>query len=514
VFSNRFMGKEDLRAGLPSRIAYTLLLIVGVSLLGFAVGCGGSSGPSVPITGNFSNSSLKGSYVYNLYGLNTNGQYSEAGVFTADGNGNITSGVDDLNQLGTNAGFSPGLPITGRYTIGKDGNGTILFTLTSLPTPNTFQVSITMVSASQLYMTEADTFANASGEANMQATSFASPSGTFVFRIHNAGSTASASQVGVASLSSGTVSGTVDEVRAGSFFPNAGLSGTTTAPDSTGRGTLTLTDSLNVTSNYIYYEINSTTYELIESDANTLGQGRMEQQSGSLAFSGNYVFGSKGDTNSPLALLNVRTAGGLTSDGASTITGGSYDSVQNGSQIVNQPFGGSFTEASNGRVQLTLTPSGSNSISEIVWMVNSGRAFFLVNDPAKEEDGTMDQQQSMTFTNGSLTGQYAFGNDGFFFQSSFPFLTRVGTFIPDGNGNVKLNETTNSFDLSQGGAVGSVVVGGTYTVGAPGRATVTLAGSQGNINLVLYMLSPSAAYVIENDSGTEIGGKMAIQVSP
>jgi hypothetical protein len=508
------MGKEDLRANLPSRVAYQLLLIFGVSLLGVAVGCGGSSGPSVPITGSFSNSSLNGSYVYNLYGFDTNGaQYTEAGVFTADGNGNITSGVDDFNQPG-GIGLAEGNALTGRYTIGKDGNGTILFTING-QAGNTFQIAITMVSKSQLYMTEADTFANASGEANQQTTSaFASPSGTFVFRIHNASSVGSASQVGAMTSTSGNVTGTVDEIRSGTFSPSATFSGTTTAPDSTGRGMLTFTDSLNITSNYWYYEINSTTYEFMERDTNTLGQGRMEQQSGSLAFSGNYVFGSKGDTNSPLALLNVRTAGGLTSDGTSTITGGAYDSVVNGSQIVNQPFGGSFTESSNGRVQLTLTPSGASPISDIVWMVNSGRGFFLINDPTKEEDGTIDQQQNMTFANGSLSGQYAFGNDGFFFQSSFPFLTRVGTFIPDGNGNVKLNEVTNNFDISQGASVGSAVVAGTYTVAAPGRATVTLAGSQGNIDLVLYMQSPSAAYVIQNDSGTEIGGKMAIQVSP
>lgn len=515
MFSNRFMGKKLLRANLPSRVAHKWLLVASVSLLGFAVGCGGSSGPSVPVTGNFSNSSLSGSYAYHLNGINTNGQYAEAGVFTADGNGNITSGVDDLNQLGNQAGFSPGFPITGRYTIGKDGNGTILFTLTSLQPPNTFQVSITMVSTSQLYMTEADTFANASGEANQQDTSAfsAPPTGTFAFRLHDVGSTSSASLLGATTFSGTGLSGTLDELRGGALDQNVAISASSVqAPDSTGRGTFSFTDSLNITGTYVYYVINSSTVELLQQDANHLAIGRMEKQSGGpYKLSGNYVFGSQGDTST---ILGVRSAGGFTSDGTSQITGGAYDSVQDGNQIVNQPFTGSFTQTSNGRIAVTLNPNGGSPISEVFWMVNSGRAFFLVNDSSKVEDGTMDQQQSMTFANGSLTGQYAFGNDGFFFQSSFPFLTRVGTFIPDGNGNVKLNETTNSFDLSQGGAVGSVVVGGTYTVGAPGRATVTLAGSQGNINLVLYMLSPSAAYVIENDSGTEIGGKMAIQVSP
>lgn len=507
---NRFMGKEDLRANLPSRVAYKLLLIFGVSLLGVAVGCGGSSGPSVPITGSFSNSSLSGSYTYHLYGLDTNGQYAEAGVFTADGNGNITSGTDDFNQNGQFASNS----ITGRYTMGKDGNGTILFTVGG-QSGNTFQVAITMVSTSQLYMTEADTFANAAGEANKQDTSAfsAPPSGTFALRVHDLGSTSSSTLLGVTTFSGAGLSGTLDELRGGVLDQNVTISTSSVqAPDSTGRGTLSFTDSLNIAGAYVYYVINSSTVELLQQDGNHLALGRMEKQSGGpYTLSGNYVFGSAGDTST---ILGVRSAGGFSSDGTSQITGGAYDSVQDGNQIVNQPFTGSFTQASNGRVVVTLNPNGGSPISEIFWMVNSGRAFFLVNDSSKVEDGTIDQQQNMTFANGSLNGQYAFGNDGFFFQSSFPFLTRVGTFIPDGNGNVKLNEVTNNFDISQGASVGSAVVAGTYTVAAPGRATVTLAGSQGNIDLVLYMQSPSAAYVIQNDSGTEIGGKMAIQVSP
>ena len=510
MFRNRFMGKKLLRANLPSRGAHMWLLVASVSLLGFAVGCGGSSGPNVPITGNFSNSSLNGSYTYHLFGLDTNAQFAEAGVFTADGNGNITSGTDDFNQNGSFASNS----INGRYTIGKDGNGTILFTVGG-QSGNTFQVAITMVSTSQLYMTEADTFANASGEANQQDTSAfsAPPSGTFAFRVHDVGSTSSANLLGAMTFSGTGVSGTLDEMRGGVLNSNVTLNASqVTAPDSTGRGAISFTDSLSILSTYVYYVINSSTVELLQTDANQLGLGRMEKQSGGpYKLSGNYVFGSQGDTST---ILGVRSAGGFTSDGTSQITGGAYDSVQDGNQIVNQPFTGSFTQTSNGRVAVTLNPSGASPISEVFWMVNSGRAFFLVNDSSKVEDGTIDQQQNMSFANGSLSGQYAFGNDGFFFQSSFPFLTRLGTFIPDGNGNVKLNETTNSFDISQGGAVGSVVVAGTYSVAAPGRATVTLAGSQGNIDLVLYMLSPNAAYVIQNDSGTEIGGKMAIQVSP
>src|SRR5215472_3406291 len=155
-----------------------------------SLGCG-SSGSSIPITGNFSNSSLNGNYEYQLFGtaidVNQNvTNFAEAGVFVADGNGHITSGTDDFNQSGSFGSNA----ITGNYTIGKDGNGIINFTLINQPTPNTFSFAVTMLSTSKLYVTEADLFANGAGEANKQDTSkFASaPSGTFVVRTHTVSS--------------------------------------------------------------------------------------------------------------------------------------------------------------------------------------------------------------------------------------------------------------------------------------------------------------------------------------
>jgi hypothetical protein len=145
-------------------------------------------------------------------------------------------------------------------------------------------------------------------------------------------------------------------------------------------------------------------------------------------------------------------------------------------------------------------------------MVSSTRGFFLVSDPVKVEDGTIDAQQSISFTAGSLKGQYAFLNGGFDFTPQL--LTRVGTFIPDGNGNVNLNEVVNAFTPTNGAILNNPVVPGTYAVDATGRATSTLTGSTSNIDLVFYMVSPSQAYVLQNDAGVEISGKTTLQVSP
>ena len=167
-----------------------IVFLISLGLLMLTLGCG-SSGSSVPIKGNFSNSSLKGNYEYQVFGIaidpnNNVTNFAEAGVFVADGNGHITSGTDDFNQSGSYSSQ----PITGSYTIGKDGTGIINFTLTNVAPPNTFSFAVTMLSTSKLYVTEADLFANGSGEANLQDTSkFSSaPSGTFVVRAHTVSS--------------------------------------------------------------------------------------------------------------------------------------------------------------------------------------------------------------------------------------------------------------------------------------------------------------------------------------
>jgi hypothetical protein len=145
-------------------------------------------------------------------------------------------------------------------------------------------------------------------------------------------------------------------------------------------------------------------------------------------------------------------------------------------------------------------------------MVSSTRAFFLVADTAKVEDGTIDAQQTASFGNSSLSGQYAYLNGGFDFTPEQ--LTRVGTFIPNGNGNLNLNETVNAFTTTTGAILNNPVVPGTYTVASSGRATASLTGATNNIDLVLYMVSPSQAYVLQNDAGTEISGETTLQVSP
>jgi hypothetical protein len=49
-------------------------------------------------------------------------------------------------------------------------------------------------------------------------------------------------------------------------------------------------------------------------------------------------------------------------------------------------------------------------------------------------------------------------------------------------------------------------------VGSNGRVAATI--SSVSSNLVLYMVSPSQAYILQNDPATEISGTIQLQTSP
>jgi hypothetical protein len=502
---------------LPKHSTHKWPLGLTLAVVISAVACG-SNGSFVPVKGPFSTASLSGSYTYILEGVDTSGNpYTEGGVFTAGGNGKITSGTDDFNQNGATASNA----MTGTYQVIPDGSGTISFTLTNVPAPNnTFQFAINLVNTSQFYLAENDSFANGAGIADKQTASAitTTPSGSYAFGVHAYGTlNGSVGTVGQLVSNNGTVTGSADILRNGTMNAVT-LNGSFQAPDSTGRGTLTYVDNVsNISANYEYYIINASTIRLLGSDVNVLALGRAEQQSGGPfnagSLSGSYAFGTVGNLSANDGGL-TRTVGQFTAGGGS-ISAGAYDAVINGNVVANNPLqspGGSYTVSANGETQVTLNPSGGVPVQEILWLVSPSRAFVLVNDSTKVEDGTVDLQTSTSFANSNLSGQYGLAMEGI---TTSNYLTRVGTFIPDGNGNVTLNELVNAFTVTGGASFNSPSLTGTYTVGSNGRVAATIVPSTSpNIDLVLYMVSPNQAYILQGDTGFEVSGSIALQSSP
>ena len=478
------------------------LLCTGLILLLFSFACGGGSTPrNPPVTGNFSNASLNGQYAYSLSGTATPSgggsfvAYSEAGVFTADGNGHITSGTDDFSQSGAFASNA----ITGNYSLHNDGTGNINIVFPS--GTGSIQFGVSLLNGSQLYLIETDGFATGGGSAEKQdTTAFTTPSGTFVFRVHAQDSTAN---VGAMTINAGSITGNED-VLASTGLTSPTLSGSVNAPAANGRGTLVLSNSNGITSNFAYYIVNASTMRLLQTDPGVLALGRAEKQSAgpfsAASLTGSFAFGSVGDT----ALDGVggaRSAGVFTA-ASGTISTGNYDAVQDGNQTTNVGLSGTYTMSSIGRAAVTLNLQNGITIQDVFWMVNPSRVFFLVNDTSKQEDGTADLQQSTSFSNASLNGQFAFVMDGFDTQS---LVDRTGTLQADGNGNLTLNEVLNR----QGTISVPGFLPGTYSAAANGRVSANV-GSLSS-GLVVYMVSSTSGYVLQNDPGTEISGMLGHQ---
>ncbi len=309
-----------------SRAGKSLLMALALVVLTFLSACSSSSrasGVGCPGgTGTFTNASLPAGsqWAYNLSGTISQStgvnSYTEAGVFTADGNGNISSGMDDYY----------GRSFSGKYSISSNGTGSITVVLANPAQTLSWGITLSSTSPGSFYLIEADIFANAAGTAAQQTASALGtmPSGTFVFHTHIAATRStlagSMATVGVITVSSGSLTGKEDVLLGGQLASQLTLTGSLTAPDSTGRGVATLIDSSGRTQNYKYYVMDTNTLELFEIDSGMVGLGRAEMQTGapfttnSLSAGAGFAFGSRGDTTASVAANGV--AGGVNTVGA------------------------------------------------------------------------------------------------------------------------------------------------------------------------------------------------------
>jgi hypothetical protein len=492
----------------------SLLLLAGMGSLTLTVACGAAGNGGGFGSGGggngFSNSSLSGQYAYQISGfdLQTGNPFREAGVFTADGSGHITSGVDDFGE----GGIPTSNNVTGTYSVSSDGTAALSFTF---PGGDTTTFALALAGSSKLYMIEADTSGFvASGMALKQdTTAFNSvPTGTYVFRMHDitVGSRGSSSsnEVGAFTIAgNGSVSGNVDSDR--NFLAGQStISGNFNFPSATnGRGTATFTDSSNGTSTSLYYVVDASHLLFFSTDATIVGNGQAEKQSGTFtnaSLAGAYALGSVGDTANNIIGVNV--AGRFNADGAGNISLGTLDQVEDGvaTDPANPPsFTGTYTVAGTGRADITLNATNGN-FHEIAWLVNPTRAFFLTSSASEVEDGTISAQTG-AFSSASLNGSYAFNMTGIDGTAGGDTNDFVGTLSWNGTSSVTMRTIVNV----TGSITNPTNFPGTYTVSSNGRAVGSLNGISNN--LVFYLISPTDAYILENDTNIEIQGSMSKQ---
>lgn len=247
----------------------------------------------------FNNASLKGNYVLSLNGIDLNGNaFYAVGAITADGNGNITAGEEDLNDVST--GYVLGSSVTGTYTVTSDGRGTLNLSIPAIA-PTAFSYAFAIQALNNAVLNEIDNnVVNASGNLEGQTSGTPQPSGNYAFGF--AGSSVSCGPLnsnGIFSMTSGSVGGVQDANCGGSITQSQSLSGSYGNIDSLGRGT----GSLSITSgssSVVYYVVSANRYRFMSLAAAVffLGSADLQTQSSFAGtdFNGNYVVNSSANT--------------------------------------------------------------------------------------------------------------------------------------------------------------------------------------------------------------------------
>jgi hypothetical protein len=467
----------------------------------------------------YSNHSLAGPFAFSYSGSDAGGFFAAAGSFVADGQGNITSGVEDVDSF--LVGVSTGLQFTGTYVVGPDGR-----TTASVNTGHgvaTWQFALT--TNQHAMMIRFDTNNTGSGTIDQQnlndlTTSPTVVMGPYAFSASGtdatfkpmalAGEFTSNGSGGVPAAGSmidvnddGTVATQSPSVN-GSYALDSGNAGT-------GRGTLTLPSTNATQLQFAFYVIDSTHLHIVEIDSNAFLAGDV-YTGASGGFSGTYVF-TAGGNSSTSATSAYAEGGAFVSSGSGSITGGAIDvnsagTVTTNTTISTTPYS---VNGTTGRIGLTL---GSSEFA--VYQAANGTAVMVEIDSTAVATGLAYPQVTADASAVPAAGSFAFvlGGQGLFHQAA-------GATQPDAEGQLTLSSTAFSggnFDINNINAVFKMdpvnITNSTIaTPSSNGRGTVSLEGQNPDVTykLIYYLIDGNTALLFDQDPTRVAIGSVARQ---
>jgi hypothetical protein len=462
----------------------------------FSAGCGGNATSTPTPTGGFSNASINGAYAFSFSGNDVNGFFAVAGTLTANGGGQITSGVIDINRVG---GVFQNIGLTGTYATRADGRGVATLTTAA----GNFSLAFSILNANRVLITRFETGANGSGAMDLQnpgAFSTAALAGQFAFNLSGVDTAGNpfATVGSVTTNAAGTVTGGIqDSSDDGAILQAAPITAGTIAVATNGRGTASLSTASGVL-NFAFYVVDANQIKLVETDATPVLAGDAFRQNGTFSnatLSGPFAF-TIGGAN----LAAPFAAGGvLTSNGAGAITSGIEDVNNGGTANTNLTLSGTYTLAANGR-GTALLATGLGNINLAFYPTTKG-VQVLETDTGLIANGAAFQQTG-SLSSATVSGNYAMNFTG---VSTTGALDAVSEFNANGNGALSGIIDINNFgSLSTGTSIT-----GNYSVSADGRGPLTfVTGPLGQQNLAIYVIDSTHAIFIDLDSTIVTLGEM------
>jgi hypothetical protein len=452
----------------------------------------------------FGNSSLKGNFVFGLSGLDLNANaFYAIGTITADGNGNITAGEEDI--VDTSSGYVSASTTTGTYTVGADGRGTLTFSNSI----GQFQFAIALKAMSNGVMNETDNgVVAATGTFDAQETSLAAPSGNYAFGFSGSGLGCNAvNSAGIFNMSGTTIGGTQDLNCGGTIVRSQAVSGSYSAIDGLGRGTGSFSGSSTGSSNMIYYVVSPGRFRFLADPNNPsffLGSADLQTQSSFAAtdFNGSYVITSSANTNAGVSytLIQINASGGNVSSGYFDVN----DTGVQGSAMLS----GSYSLNSNGYITGTWNVSNS-SLPFAMYLFSPTQGYYVDERTNAVGGGNLYAQSGSVTSNAAWAGSFATKQFGYFIVNGLLNNNNAsgvsGQISADGNGTL-----AGTLDLNDpsGISIGQTLQGA-YSVGsvAPGRMTLTITTAvEGTRSYTGYIVDQNRVLLLETDNNLASSG--------
>lgn len=443
-------------------------------------------------------SELSGQYAFLFSGFDDarGSQIAVVGSFTADGKGNITSGIEDENGP---TGPLMSVPLTGTYNIGEDNLGA--FTIITASGAKTYALALSSISsgvAQKARLVEFDDTTGVSGQRgsgllrlqNPAVFSLASVNGPYVFGL--AGQDTSGNRQAIIGAfnanGSGVISSGIADQNDAGAATNPSLTGTYSTPTGTeGRASMILNPSGTSSLNLIAYAVSAGELLAMTTDtvssAGLLSGSMLSQTSASFddtaLNSPEVYYQMEVNASSPTSESFVEV-GLLMPDGK-----GGLNVTYDNSGVRNQTFTASYSVSSSGRI---ITNGWYSSASPILYLVDKNQAFFLDTSP-NVGFGFVEPQAAPPnggFANSSFSGMFSAGTVA---PSVSPDINATGWATLDGAGN--FSESANASGPT--GLSVSQTTTGSYSIASNGRATITsltftTAGMHGSLVFLLLLL--------------------------
>jgi hypothetical protein len=524
------------------RVAFFLVVSAAI----YAAACSGSGSVPTPPPpmGGFSNADLKGQYAFLMQGVDsaTFSTLGRVGSFTADGNGNVTGGVEDVNSAANGLQTFPFSSST--YSIQADGRGTINLTDAS----GTLTFSVTLLSPSHGYIVETDLNATASGTFDLQnASDFtsASVSGPYVFDASGIDPNGAPDSILGQLVTAGAgapVTGVLDEndnaMNTFSTGPIAVSGGTIqldpTFGGSDGRGFLTFLPAGSTTPfAYTFYIVDTTRIRMIETTSGGITLGDAVTQTNApatnAAFTGSFVFLMGGAS----AFGADTRAGRVTSNGDGTLaTSIALDDNNNGTSSRVPSSSGALSSTTysidpsgSGRGTMTFHDSKFGTFDFVFYMSSPNQGVIQDDSAGFVADGTISSQTGAPFTNSNMAGNFGFNLSGISFNSKNQSSGEEDFVGQVALSNSSSNNVTGASDFSEfssnQGVFLNIVVNGNG-LGIQGDGTTSTGPSNTlqlkfntnpstTLNFAAYIVNPNTIFLSGTDGSRVTAGSLSIQ---